>query len=283
MNHVGTHLREDYEYSKKFFSESELYHRDKKTINVDTILRAHYLICDYFESNGKPSFYGVLNPGLIGSAFSRQFTSYEGKKKYSTDLEVCATLFFGIVKNHGFKDGNKRTALLTLLYHLYKINKIPSALQKDFEELTVKAASSTLYDYSFNEKYEGKEDYDVKMIAHFLHKNTTNMTKQYHSITFIELERALTKYGIIFTNPNKNFIDLYYQKPGILGTKIKICNLSCPGLKRQVNRETLNKVLKDINNKVKIEINHVSIYTGTEPMYRLIQDYEGPLQRLKDK
>ncbi len=86
----------------------ELTAQNKNIINVDTFLKAHYLICDYFESKGSSSFYGVLNPNMIGSAFTRQFTEYAGKKKYATDIELCATLFLGIVKKHGFRDGNKR-------------------------------------------------------------------------------------------------------------------------------------------------------------------------------
>lgn len=95
MKYIGQHLREDYEYARKFFNEFELSTQSKNIINVDTILRAHYLLCDYFEAKGSSSFYGVLNPNMIGSAFTRQFTEFAGKKKYTTDIELCATLFLG--------------------------------------------------------------------------------------------------------------------------------------------------------------------------------------------
>lgn len=284
MKHIGQHLREDYEYSKKFINDFELTTQNKNIINVDTILRAHYLICDYFESKGKSSFYGVLNPNMIGSAFTRQYTEFDGKKKYNTDIELCATLFFGIAKNHGFKDGNKRTALLVLLYHLYKINRIPSASQKEFEEFTVKTASSDLRSYYFSDRYNDSDDFEVNVIAHFIRKNTSTMTKQYHSITFIELERALKHYNNSLEGLNKNFVDVIYNKKTMFGEKkIRVTHISCPGMKRQVGRDTLKKIIRDIFTITGNEINLVSIYTDTEPMYRLIQDYEGPLQRLKDK
>lgn len=57
-------------------------------------------------------FHGVRDIGLVESALSRPLNKwhYEG-----ADLFLLAAAYgFGIARNHGFKDGNKRTAFLAL-------------------------------------------------------------------------------------------------------------------------------------------------------------------------
>ena len=54
---------------------------------------------------------GVRDLNLLGSAIGRQSASFGGKTKYTNPVDICATLFYGLVKNHSFSDGNKRTAL----------------------------------------------------------------------------------------------------------------------------------------------------------------------------
>lgn len=56
--------------------------------------------------------HGVRDTGLIESALSRPKNKWHYE---SADIFVLAAAYgFGIVKNHGFEDGNKRTAFLVL-------------------------------------------------------------------------------------------------------------------------------------------------------------------------
>lgn len=57
---------------------------------------------------------------------------------------IFAPLYFGLVKNYAFHDGNKRVALLTLLYQLNGYGYFPSAPVKEFEKLVVAVAASEL-------------------------------------------------------------------------------------------------------------------------------------------
>ncbi len=72
------------------------------------MLRAH----DWALSDGGAS--GILNEHAIRSAIARPYHGY-----YETLHEKVATLIHGIVSNHGFVDGNKRTSLYlaALLIH----------------------------------------------------------------------------------------------------------------------------------------------------------------------
>jgi death on curing protein len=55
---------------------------------------------------------GVLNAGLIDSALARPRNKwqYEGADVF----QLAAAYGFGIAKNHGFENGNKRTAFVSL-------------------------------------------------------------------------------------------------------------------------------------------------------------------------
>ena len=69
---------------------------------------------------------GIRDLGLIESAVNAPFQTFGGEFLYPKVEERAARLFYGLVKNHGFIDGNKRVALHTLTVYLkiygFKLN-----------------------------------------------------------------------------------------------------------------------------------------------------------------
>lgn len=63
---------------------------------------------------------GVKYPDLLESAAHRPHTGIGSRDKYNTVLKKTAALFHSIAKNHAFHNGNKRTAIVTLLTTLYR-------------------------------------------------------------------------------------------------------------------------------------------------------------------
>ncbi len=62
---------------------------------------------------------GIKSEDLLESAVQRQYTGSGNWYKYDNCYSNCATLVFGIIKNHSFYNGNKRTGLLSMIKHLY--------------------------------------------------------------------------------------------------------------------------------------------------------------------
>lgn len=62
-------------------------------------------------------------PGKLESCLAAPFQTYGKKPLYAGLLSKAAVLFYFLVKNHPFQNGNKRIAVTTLLYFLYKNNK----------------------------------------------------------------------------------------------------------------------------------------------------------------
>jgi death on curing protein len=53
---------------------------------------------------------GVRDVGLLESALNRPLTSFEGQPLYRTPFQRAGVLWIGLIRNHGFVDGNNRTA-----------------------------------------------------------------------------------------------------------------------------------------------------------------------------
>jgi len=91
---------------------------DGLCIGCVDVLKAHFYIADFFLEAGRGGLSqpGVMNEALLASCVARQCTGFGGNAKWKNEYEKCATLVYGIVKNHCFFDANKRTAILIMLF-----------------------------------------------------------------------------------------------------------------------------------------------------------------------
>ena len=67
--------------------------------------------------------FGSRFPNILESCLVVPFQSFGGKPAYRGLVGKAAILFYLLVKNHPFQNGNKRIAMTTLLYFLYKNKK----------------------------------------------------------------------------------------------------------------------------------------------------------------
>ena len=66
-----------------------------------------------------PSFESRF-PNVLESCLAVPFQSFQKKQAYKGLIEKAAMLFYLMIKNHPFQNGNKRIAMTTLFYFLYK-------------------------------------------------------------------------------------------------------------------------------------------------------------------
>jgi death on curing protein len=79
---------------------------------------AVYIHDDQIASHG--GSYGILNPGLLSSAIAPLRNQFEYKGVVSC-AKLAASYGYGLVKNHPFVDGNKRTAF-QVMFAFLRIN-----------------------------------------------------------------------------------------------------------------------------------------------------------------
>ena len=84
-----------------------------KVLSKRIILRLH---ADLIEAYGGTD--GVRDEGLLDSAIHASLQSFGGEELYPTLLEKAARLWYGLIKNHPFIDGNKRIGTHAMLIFL---------------------------------------------------------------------------------------------------------------------------------------------------------------------
>lgn len=67
--------------------------------------------------------YATRFPNILESCVAAPFQSFNRKSLYPSLIAKASILFYLMIKNHPFQNGNKRIAMMTLLYFLYKNHK----------------------------------------------------------------------------------------------------------------------------------------------------------------
>lgn len=81
-------------------------------------------------------------PNILESCVATPFQRFSRKPLYSGLIPKASILFYLMIKNHPFQNGNKRIAMTTLLVFLYKNKKwIKADLQEMYNFATWVAAS----------------------------------------------------------------------------------------------------------------------------------------------
>ena len=87
---------------------------------------------------------GVRDKNLLASAVNTPFQTFMGNDLYPSIYDKAAQLCYGIVKNHPFTDGNKRTALHSMYVYLI-INRFDiTATQQEVENLIINVAAGKM-------------------------------------------------------------------------------------------------------------------------------------------
>src|ERR1700678_4440581 len=155
-------------------------------LTANDVLKAHFLIANHFYLEG--SGLGGIGPrdvDLLLSAISRQAVMFDGTAKWNDSYGRCATLVYGLIKNHPFHDANKRTAFLCAIFQLQRIGRVPSVSQREFEDIIVKIADNKLDKYARYKALRKADDPDpeVKFISWHLRQNTRIIDKRHCNVT----------------------------------------------------------------------------------------------------
>jgi death-on-curing protein len=81
-------------------------------------------------------------PNILESCLATPFQSFAKKSLYPTLISKAAMLFYLLIKNHPFQNGNKRIAMTTLLVFLYRNGKWIRVDTQELYNFTVWVAQS---------------------------------------------------------------------------------------------------------------------------------------------
>ena len=97
-------------------------------------------------------------PLKLESCIETPFQTFDRKSLYNGLVAKAAIMFYLMVKNHPFQNGNKRIAVTTLLVFLISNHRIPKASNQDIYEFARNVAES---------KPENK-DHEIQKINDFI-------------------------------------------------------------------------------------------------------------------
>ncbi|SUE63207.1 type II toxin-antitoxin system death-on-curing family toxin [Roseomonas gilardii] len=264
-NSLSPDLYKNYTYYYGLIDEID-YLGGRPHLNCEDVMDAHYLICDHFYKLGEGiAGFGPKDFGLLSSAVSRQLASAGGSFVYEDFWDIASSLIFGLVNDHPFHDGNKRTAFLSSVFFVMEQGYFPSVDIREVEDFTVEIA-----------EYKSKtgKNIDIAQISPKLkgmfRKQDNRMS---YIVTFNELQALLGKHGCSLRNPQGNYINVYKGED-------RVAQIGFPGWTKEVSRNAISTVRKATGLVPQNGIDAQVFFKGADPLSKLIGIYQEPLRRL---
>jgi len=130
-----------------------------KTISIlDVQYLAFRLAQEHMSFNEPIPDFSTRFPNILESCLATPFQTFSGKSLYPNLISKASILFYLMIKNHPFQNGNKRIAMTTLFVFLYKNKK------------WLKIDSKELYDFAIwvTQSHRKLKDATVKGIEKIL-------------------------------------------------------------------------------------------------------------------
>lgn len=103
---------------------------------------AHSLASKLMEWDEPIPSFGTRFPGKLESCLKTPLQSFGGRYLYHSLEDKASILFYLMIKNHPFQNGNKRIAVISLLTFLFINGKWLDMPEDDLYDLAVKVAAS---------------------------------------------------------------------------------------------------------------------------------------------
>jgi death on curing protein len=229
------------------------------TLLVDDVLFIHQILVKDFAEDGDPiEPPGVKSMALLESAVGRQHTAIGPILKYPNPIENAATLMYGICCDHPFHNGNKRTALVSMMAHLDRNNLVLDAKKSLLYNLVMDTATHRTRDSSGDKRKKKKKiqrpnpDEEVNYIASFIRKYVREIKRGDRVITYKELRKLLGEFDITLEEPKKNQIKVVRHTKEVTGffrkkevsRQVNLGSIPYPGNDREVTIGTIKLVRK---------------------------------------
>ena len=114
----------------------------KKLDVIEIEYVAHRLAQELMEYGEPIPPFSTRYPDKLESCLKTPFQTFQRKSLYPTFEMKAAMLFYLLIKNHPFQNGNKRVAVVTLLYFLDKNGRTLDVNNKLLYEFSREIAAS---------------------------------------------------------------------------------------------------------------------------------------------
>lgn len=249
----------------------------------------HFRIAEDFAETPDPiAPAGVRSRSLLESAASRSSTGMGGVIKYPTVEMAAAAMMHSIIQNHPFFNGNKRTALVSLLAFLDENGLMLECSQDEIFKWTVRVAAHKLG----ADKYSGDSaDNETQLMAQWICSRSRNVESGERVITFIQLKRQLQAHGCsiqmakspggkaVVTRDVESLVNGFFGKKKQM--KEKKYHLPFGGEGRQVSRTRIKELRRELHLSEEHGYDSASFYGDSKgSVDAFIAEYRKTLKRL---
>lgn len=276
---------------KKSMSWREIGHvrEGLRYLNADEIEQIHYQIAQDFKDTPDPiAPAGVRSPELLASAAGRPSAGLGSFRKYPTVEMAAAALAHSVIHNHPFYNGNKRTALVSMMAFMDENGLVLTSSQDELFKWTVRVAGHKL---GANKFIGDRSDVEVQLMAQWLLHHSRGIEGGERVITFAELRRRLVALDCavqITSNRGGRAVverTVTISHRSLLGTRSKQArrryNIPYGGEGRQVARNRIKELRRELHLSDEFGVDSATFY-GTDklPVDAFIAEYRKTLRRL---
>ncbi len=277
-----------------------------RTLSVDDVVAIHSRVATDARRSDKPiavmSGLGidatVKDRGLLESAVGRQFAGMADRLFYGSPLENAATLMYGLAKNHAFHDGNKRTALVSLLNHLDRNHW--SLVDLKWHEVEAMVLELVVGDLPSRPKLKHavanitiNTERDFRALVEWVRQNTRQVQRGERRMTFDELNAIIKHHGYELTSPNGHSASIVREstqtKRNLLGRRVPVQvrqhvgTIGYPGGKREIGIIDIKRVRKFCRLTEEYGVDSAAFYDEAVILDEIINKYRKVLRSLADK
>ncbi|MBX3436289.1 MAG: type II toxin-antitoxin system death-on-curing family toxin [Planctomycetaceae bacterium] len=165
-------------------------------LSVEEVIAIHEALEEDFALTDDPiSPPGIRDEGLLAGAVERHSTRFGDRWKYPTVELAGAALLHGLIHNHPFHNGNKRTALVSLLVFLDRNGRIMESNQGDlFRQMVLVAAHEIL---NPDVTYIARADHEVLAINGWIIHFSRSVRKDERSVPWRTMRNILKDHGCV--------------------------------------------------------------------------------------
>ena len=264
--------------------------RELQYLTTPEVEGIHFAIAEDFASSPDPiSPAGIRSQNLLESATSRPHSGMGDDRKYPTAELAGAALMHSLVHNHAFYNGNKRTALVSLLSFLDRNGVMLTCDQRELFRWTIRVAQHGVAPSNLS---GDRHDIEVVEMAKWIRANSRSIDKSERVVTWVVLRRRLRELGCdVQPMPNRGgrmmvSRNVQTTTKTLLGgsrqvTRLAKYSVAYGGDGRQVGRS----VIKDLRQQLQLSEEHgfdsEAFYgSSTAPVDEFIRIYRKTLARL---
>ena len=254
---------------------------EMRFLTTEEVKAVHFELAKDFAKKKDPILpVGVKSEDLLASALYRPQTSYGDSLKYPTIQMAAAALIHSVIHNHPFHNGNKRTALVSMLVMLDENGVIFEAQEDDVFRQIMRIAKHAIT----NNHPKDRDDREAIEIAHWICTNSRLIQKGELPIQYRKLKSILSGFECEIGDKQKGKIQIsrVIRPSGIFSVTRKVTfPLYCRTDGQEIDQVSIAKLRRELELDEAHGVDSTTFYvTGTSIIEGFIQRYRKTLQRL---